>query len=65
VAVVGSVTNKADDRESAGGDKIVKIETAVLLEIGVGPKRTSKEQQAAVRAAVRGAVYDAPSLWPK
>ena len=38
-----------------------EIETAVLSEIGAGPKLTSKEQQAAVRAAVRAAVYDAPS----
>jgi hypothetical protein len=37
------------------------IETAVLSEIGAGTKRTSKEQQAAVRAAVHAAVYDAPS----
>ena len=36
-------------------------ETAVLPEIGVGPKRTSKEQQPAVREAVRAAVYDAAS----
>jgi hypothetical protein len=38
-----------------------EIETAVLSEIGAGTKRTSKEQQAAVRAAVHAAVYDAPS----
>ena len=38
-----------------------EIETAVLSEIGAGPKLTSKEQQAAVRAAVRAAVYDAAS----
>jgi len=38
-----------------------EIETAVLSEIGGGPKLTSKEQQAAVREAVRAAVYDAPS----
>ena len=37
------------------------IETAVLSEIGAGPKLTTKEQQAAVREAVRAAVYDAPS----
>jgi hypothetical protein len=38
-----------------------EIEAAVLSEIGTGPKLTSKEQQTAVRAAVRAAVYDAPS----
>lgn len=38
-----------------------EIETAVLLEIGVRPKRTSKEQQAALREAVRAAAYDAAS----
>jgi site-specific DNA recombinase len=42
-------------------DSAYEIETAVLSEIGVGPKLTSKEQQAALRAAVRAAVYDAPS----
>ena len=34
-----------------------EIETAILSEIGAGSKLTSKEQQAAVRAAV----YDAAS----
>ena len=38
-----------------------EIEAAVLSEIGADPKLTSKEQQAALRAAVRAAVYDAPS----
>lgn len=56
-------------RSTAGGREACKgamisayeIETAVLLEIGVRPKRTSKEQQAALREAVRAAVYDAAS----
>ncbi len=56
-------------RSTAGGRKACKgvmisayeIESAVLSEIGAGPKLTSKEQHAAVRAAVRAAVYDAPS----
>ena len=56
-------------RSTAGGREACKgvmisayeIETAVLSEIGGGPKLTSKEQQAAVREAVRAAVYDAPS----
>ena len=56
-------------RSTAGGREACKgvmissyeIETAVLSEIGAGSKRTSKEQQAAVREAVRAAVYDAPS----
>jgi DNA invertase Pin-like site-specific DNA recombinase len=56
-------------RSTAGGREACKgvmisayeIETAVLSEIGAGPKLTSKKQQAAVRAAVRAAVYDAAS----
>ncbi len=56
-------------RSTAGGREVCKgvmisayeIDTAVLSEIGAGPKLTSKEHQAAVRAAVRAAVYDAPS----
>jgi site-specific DNA recombinase len=50
-------------REACKGVMIsaYEIETAVLSEIGAGPKLTSKEQQAAVREAVRAAVYDAPS----
>ena len=56
-------------RSTAGGREACKgvmisayeIETAVLSEIGAGPKLTSKEQQAAVREAVRAAIYDAPS----
>jgi site-specific DNA recombinase len=56
-------------RSTAGGREACKgvmisayeIETTVLSEIGAGPKLTSKEQQAAVREAVRAAVYDAPS----
>jgi hypothetical protein len=36
-----------------------EIETAVLSEIGAGARLTSKEQQAAVREAVRAVVYDA------
>ena len=56
-------------RSTAGGREACKgvmisaheIETAVLSEIGAGPKLTTKEQQAAVREAVRAAVYDAPS----
>ena len=56
-------------RSTAGGREGCKgimvsayeIETAVLSEIGAGPKLTSKEQQAAVRAAVRAAVYDTSS----
>ena len=56
-------------RSTAGGGEACKgvmisayeVETAVLSETGAGPKLTSKEQQAAVRAAVRAAVYDAPS----
>ena len=37
------------------------MKTAVLSEIGVDPKRIAKEQQSAVREAVRAAVYDAAS----
>lgn len=56
-------------RSTAGGREACKgvmisayeIEAAVLSEIGSRPKLTSKEQQAAVRAAVRAAVYDAAS----
>ncbi len=56
-------------RSTAGGREACKgvmisayeIETAVLSGIGAGPKLTSREQQAAVRAAVRAAVYDAAS----
>ena len=38
-----------------------EIETAVLSEIVVGPKWTSKEQEAAVRKVVQSANFDASS----
>ena len=37
------------------------IETAVLSKIGVDAKRIAKEQQSAVRKAIRAAIYDAAS----
>jgi len=56
-------------RSTAGGREACKgvmisayeIDTAVLSEIGVDPKRIAEEQQSAVREAVRAAVYDAAS----
>lgn len=53
----------AGGREACKGVMVSahEIETAVLSELGVGPNRIAKEQQAAVREAVRSAVYEAAS----